>query len=480
MFFIFLLLWIPALAGTLSETALSSSSANFDGNVLHLSGDVQLDHGLGTMRAQEADLERQSSAKDFPFSFIHLRKEVQLALKESAKLQCESADLDFASLKGVLLAPEAGKVIYSDALKRKKGDKTALRLLSNRVELNLLPIGHDGKKTDYTIASILAKEEVTIEYAGSFFLEAGSAFYRKQDASIKEFQGWITAYPQDENTPCHLTHGQDKIDADSVEIDLLRSRLLLSHPRGIFASPLIPGQKETVAFSCDTLSWDQTKNQLLLCGAVKIDEKSLGSLSTDGEVELVQSDEKKGSFLKTIRCKGETSMRYFDKSDKATHTLVSHGPFNLDRQRLIANIDSPEIEGCVPESMQIFYQTDEITAYADKAHLEYAKVDGSVEPVALSLKGNIRLFSKEGKKPRRCALADRINYAPSTRTLILAADPGKKVLFFDEAKSLRMSAQEVHITQDENTHQEVVKGVGAVQFTLTEDEHLRLKKIFGP
>jgi hypothetical protein len=480
MHLILLLLLCSTLFGnTLSETALSSSSANFDGNTLHLSGNVVLDHGLGTMRAQEADLERQSSGKDFPFSSIRLRKEVLLSLKESAKLQCESADLDFAALKGVLTAPTDGKVIYTDALKRKKGEKTELQLLSSSVELTLSPIGHDGKKTDYTVDSILAKQDVTIEYAKNFFLEAGSALYRKVDATAKEFQGWITAYPKDEQTPCTLTHGQDKIDADSIEIDLLRSRLLLAHPRGTFFSPLLPGQKEAISFSCDTLMWDQAKNQLLLSGAVKIDEKILGSLTTTGEIELVQTGDKKGSFLKTIRSKGETTMRYDDKDGETEHTLVCHGPFNLDRQRLVATLESPEVEGSVPESLQIFYQTQAIAVFADKARLEYAKVDGSVQPVALSLSGHIRLLSHDPKKPKRCALADRISYAPSTRTLILAADPGKKVLFSDDAKSLRMSAQEIHITQDENTLQEVVKGVGAVQFTLTDDEHLRLKKIFG-
>src|ERR1700722_12401504 len=90
---------------------LSSSDASYDGNSLVLTGHVVLDHGLGKMTAEEASLERQEAGKDFPFSLIHLRKDVLLALKSSAEISCGSALLDFAALKGELSPSENGKVI---------------------------------------------------------------------------------------------------------------------------------------------------------------------------------------------------------------------------------------------------------------------------------------------------------------------------------------------------------------------------------
>src|SRR5690349_21086898 len=94
--------------------SVSSTNATYDGNALILTGHVILDHGLGKMTAEEASLQKQEMGKDFPFSVIELRKDVHLALKSSAELLCERADLNFDVLTGVLHAKEGAKVIYSD------------------------------------------------------------------------------------------------------------------------------------------------------------------------------------------------------------------------------------------------------------------------------------------------------------------------------------------------------------------------------
>src|ERR1700733_12087732 len=73
---------------------ISSSNASYDGNALILKGQVLLDHGLGTMQAEEAVLQKQEVGKDFPFSLIHLEKDVLLKLNQTGELKCEKADLD--------------------------------------------------------------------------------------------------------------------------------------------------------------------------------------------------------------------------------------------------------------------------------------------------------------------------------------------------------------------------------------------------
>ena len=96
----------------------------------------------------------------------------------------------------------------------------------------------------------------------------------------------------------------------------------------------------------------------------------------------------------------------------------------------------------------------------------------------MNLKGNIRLFSHNPKQPPRCGIADRLNYSLTTGTLILAANPGNSVLFWDESQGLRMSASEVHITYDTQSKQHAVKGVGKVQLSLSEQEQQHLKQLF--
>lgn len=465
----------------LPETgSVSSTNATYDGNALILTGHVVLDHGLGKMTAEEASLQKQEIGKDFPFSVIELRKDVHLALKSSAELLCETADLNFDSLTGILYAKEASKVVYTDAFKKKK-ETISFKLMGNSIELLFSKLTQETKKTDYDIETVLVKDEVLIEYARDFHLEADHALYRKQNSasSNKEFQGIITAYPKDEHTQCHLTHGSDRIDADMVDLNMINSTLSLLHPRGVLSSSLLPKvQKEPMHFSADNLIWDHVNHDIALQGHILIEEDSLGKLSASDELHLVHSPSKGKSLLKAIRAQGPATLTYKDPSFSQPHKLISYGKMDIDRDKLLATLDSPEKDGRVPLEKQIYYEEEAIGVFADRAVLEYSESDDLLRPISLNLKGNIRLFSHDPKQPPRCGISDRLSYSLTTRTLILSANPGNKVLFWDESQGLRMSASEVHITHDPDSKQHTVKGVGKVQLSLNTEEQQHLKQLF--
>jgi hypothetical protein len=477
----------PLAAGTPDipdNSSLSSTNASYDGNSLLLTGHVALDHGLGKMTAEEASLQRQEVGKDFPFSLIQLRKDVLLSLKNSAQITCGSADLDFTLLKGTLLPPENGKVVYTDQIKKKKaGETSPLKLSGQFIELNFSKQSHDGKKTDYEIDTILAKEDVVIDYADDFQLYAHHALYRKElprdnKTSQREFQGVVTAYPLDEQSQCRLCHQGDEIFANMVDIDLLSSKISLLHPKGVLATSILPHlQTGEMRFQSDYLYWDQGKNALTLKGHIFIDEASMGTLNAQDELQIIQTAAKGKRLLKSIHAQGSSTLIYKDAYNEA-HKLVSHGRVHLDRDQLRATIDSPEKDGVVPLDKQLYYEESEIAFYADNALLEYSIAGDAMQPSSLTLKGNVRLFSHDPLKPLRFGSADRLAYSLTTRTLILSANPGKKVLFWDETQGIRLSAPEVHIVYDPETKQQNVKGIGAVQFSFTADEQNKLQQLF--
>lgn len=467
--------------------AVSSSNASYDGNALVLTGHVLLDHGMGKMSADEAKLERQEAGKEFPFSLIQLMNHVQLNMKNGAEIQCDGANLDFTKLKGFLSAQNGSKVVYSDALKR-----GAFRLSSNNVELKIAKKEESDKKSNFDIETILAKEEVNIEFEKAFVLEAHQALYRKtpmKEGSSEEFQGVVTAYPKDANTPCKLTHGEDVILAESVDLDLVNSKLSLLHPKGALGAHLLPGtqkgsiQKEGVKFNCDHLLWDHLNSTLTLKGHVNIFESLFGKLSSDGELEIVQLQTKQSKQLKSIRTTGATEILFKDEHE-VSHHLKGQGPFMFERQKLRATLESPRRKpgkdgkgGGVPLDKQIHYQTEGLSLFANQAVMEYAAAQGSLRPTVLTLTGNIRLFSSDDKKSRN-ALADRLTLSNTTRTVILSAGPGRKVLFADASQGLKIAAQEVHITRDSKTGEEKVQGVGNVQFAFSAEENNLMKKLF--
>lgn len=480
------LLFISSLcADPIDESgSLSSKSAAYDGNSLHLTGQVLLDHGLGKMNAEEASLERQESGKEFPFSLIHLKKEVLLTLKTHAELRCDSADLDFQQLKGFLWSKENQKVIYTDTLKKKKNEKAYFRLMSQIVELGISKKENTDKKSDYEIESILAKEDVIIDYANAFTLRADHALYRKPlsrdpKANSKEFQGIVTAYPKNAESKCRLSHQGDVIDADSVDLDLLHSKISMHHPKGSLLSPLVShAQKGEILFSCDHLTWDNIKNILSLKGRVQIHENAFGILTSDDQISMIQSEQNGRRLVKMIRSKGKTTLQYQDKNTKTPHKLITFGSLTIDREKLIATVESPEMGGIVPSSKQLYYEEEEIGIHANKASMEYSMVGDHLQPISVTLKDNVRLLSHNPNKKKRYGLADRLSYSPNTRTFILAANPGKKVLFWNDEELLRISAQEIHITQDPNTQKQIVKGVGKVQFSFSDEESQLIQTLF--
>ncbi|HSW87199.1 MAG TPA: hypothetical protein VLG49_06860 [Rhabdochlamydiaceae bacterium] len=473
---------IMAFASFPDTGSVSSAQAAYDGNALVLTGHVVLDHGLGKMNAEQASLQRQENGKDFPFSMIHLHKDVLLSLKTNAEIRCDSADLDFTALKGFLSSTGTGKVVYTDTLKQ-KNDTAVFRILSQKVELGMSKQGHDGNKTDYEIETILAKEDVIVDYANEFTLRADHALYRKEalpkgKKSSKEFQGVISAYPKDAKSQCRLTHEGDIIDADSIDLDMPNSKLSMYRPKGFILSSLFPGlQKGEVQFTCDHLTWQHDKDTLLLKGHVQVNENCLGTLTSDDELFITQSIQDGKRTLKSLRAKGKTSLEYKETDDKI-RKLNTNGSIRIDQEKLQAFIDSPELQGKVLPEQQLSYEDEQFTIYSDKANLEYSVVDDALQPVSITLRGNVRLLSRDQNKPPRIASADRVNYSPSTQTLILGANPGKRVLFCDEAQSMRISAQEIHVTHNPETHEESVKGIGNVKFAFTVEETDILNKIF--
>lgn len=440
---------------------ISSSNASYDGSSLILKGQVLLDHGLGKMQAEEAVLQKQEAGKDFPFSLIHLEKDVVLKLNENGELKCEKADLDFTTLKGFLTSSK--RVAYTDVLKKKKGKSPSFQLVSTTIDLQFSKKA-DQPKISYDVQDVLARENVELTYAEGYTLFTDAILYKKEliNPASNEFQSHLSSQGKQK---CKLVHLADTIEADSFSLDILHTRLVMKNPQGILPSL----GKGEIRFTSESLLWNHDQNTLVLKGNPKVQEPNLGTIVSDKEISLFQKDKNLVGF----RSLGNTTMTYLNN-----HQLVSHGTLNFDRERRLGTVESPMESGAVPDGLQLSYKEGEMSVLADKAHIEYTEENGIFHPVSVSLKGQVKVVST-GEKPSRYGLADRLTYSPTTRTFILGADPGKKVLFVNDEDNIRISAQEVHITQDPTTKKQSVKGLGNVQLAFSSEEQLSLNKYFG-
>lgn len=457
---------------------VSSTKASFDGNNLLLQGHVILEHSIGKLCAEKASLQRQESSKDFPFSLIDLEKDVLVTLPSDATLTCNQAHLDFISLKGLLSSADTGQVIYMDNIIQSKGDTVPFYMQGKTVDLALNKHEASSEKTEYKIDSITSNKNVLLKYGTLFSLKADRAVYTSLAKSgMKKSHGTVSAFPEEPNDRCYLEHKNGKVDAQSFHFNFLTQEISLVHPKGkLFLSFGQNPKLQEVSFRSDDLIWNQLSHLLFLKKNVEIHDPSLGNIQAKEEVSFFGKDINNIQMLQT---KGYSVLEYQEQSRASAHRLISYGILRIDRAHGNAIAESPEKQGKVLQNEQLYYEEDELSMYADKASMEFSTTtDNTVQPISVTLKNNVRLISHNSQKPDRCALADRVTYSPGTRTFILSANPGKKVLLWDQNETIQISANEIHITQEPGEKKEAIKGVGNVKFTFSQEEQSLLEKIF--
>ncbi len=264
-----------------------------------------------------------------------------------------------------------------------------------------------------------------------------------------------------------------------MQFDLIQEKLKFHYPRGRLVSSLLPTSKSSeLLFEAEELFWDKSNNTFTLMRDIRLKDAALGTIDTDKTLTIVQKKEGEQTYVSAIRTTGKTHLQYHGPTPESVHHLLCFGPMTFNRDQLAATLRSPSKGGKTAEEEQIFYQQGNSASFADSGIIDYAIVDEKLTPVLLHFKGNIRLFSQGENAPKRCSLADRLSYSPDTRTLILSADPGKRVLFWDEEQAIRMAAQEVHIVEDPETKKESIQAVGNVKFAFTSQESALLQQIF--
>jgi hypothetical protein len=306
---------------------------------------------------------------------------------------------------------------------------------------------------------IFAQDAVQFEYDQKYTLYADTALFRK-------FQNHLSA-TCNEGRKCKLTYEANHIEAEKMDLDLISSELSMLHPQGTLHSLI---SQTNANFSANTLIWNHLSNTLFLKGKAHFTDPSLGDVFSENEIQLVQTDKQ----LSSIKTQGKTTINYLN-----SHKLTCFGTIDLNQKKLQATILSPLVDGLTPQNLQLSYQEDQVTVFADTGHIEYTALNNTFQPLSLSLKGNVHLLSHDATKAVSYGITDRLNYSPTTRTFILSADPGKKVIFINEDDNICLSAQEVHITEDPSTKKQTVKGIGNVQLTLSSEEEALMQKILN-
>lgn len=441
---------------------ISSNEAIGSKKSLVLDGDVTLEHSLGMLFANHAEVESLESQDKVAFEMIHLKDKVKISLADGGTLLANSANLNILTLEGVF----KGDVEYLDGAK-----ENSLHLQSMGMSINLSKPEQKNQNGKQFIEKIIAEEQVKIEYDHNFVALGDIARYvRVGKDSNSKLNGIITL--EGENKCSVVNKDHDQIRASFISIDTERGILAFLRPEGALH---LSDEKSKVVFSSDTMSWNDKSNILVLTGNCTVEQEGIGTLNSDKELVLKQHKVDGVNQIKTIESQGTTILT--TKDDKSNHVLITYGSIIVDHEHLQTIVESPrDNQHNVFEGKQILFKDQFGQIFADKILITYELEEHKPVPKKIVLDGNVRMLNESKTDPTKkepffqYALADHVEYYPANKEVILSSNGKQRVLFFDKINNLQISAPAIKIKRDQVLNKDAIQGVGDVRFSFLEVE----------
>jgi len=475
---------------------VDSEYAEYSGKQISLSGNVTIEHELGTITAHSVDLIPEMDAEKKRSYNLNLLGNVKIVLKDSGELNCARADVNYTAKFGIFHnSPEQEFVIYTEYCPDKAGGSVPLVVKSREMKVQI------GKTSDKTtpshscLSDIIANEDVTVDYNRDFTAYANQATYhRSNEDSLKStLPGLITlsanegSADENKNGICQVTNRNgDIIKASLICIDTTKRHILFAYPQGTLHAKKSPNLKqEPITFSSDALIWDDAQSILTLRDHVTIIQNGLGTLTTDDQIQLFQQQINDTKQLRAIESTGKTILVYESSDKKLSHTLTCYGKALVDHEHYKTVMDSPrDDQGNVIEGKQVFLHDDMGDIYADRVTIYYNISDQNFITSKIVLEGHVYILNRGAVDPEKTkafleyAIADTVEYAPQANEIYMSAAGKKRVLFFDRVNNLQVSAPALKIRRDQTTNKDSIQGMGDVRFSFMKREIEEIEKHF--
>lgn len=471
--------------------AVSADHIEYGGDSILLNGHATIEHPLGILAADLMTLQSETKIKNRSFDHLQLDGHVDIALKEGGQLFCSKAILDYVTLSGDFSGGDGKEnVIYRKTRDEKNGDTFSLIIESKKMQLQLSKKRSQTMRSEHlAIDKIRADGDLSIHYNDRFNATADRALFQQSPeklfASKDPLLGQILLSCYSPERLCYVTSAEgDEIKSSEIFIDTTLHEWRFAFPKGTFK--VAAGGYGPLDFSADQLVWDDSNSKLILSGRVNIAQQGIGNVQAEKEMRLILSAVKGKKTLRGIETKGETVLIYTDQETGLEHKLKSYGSLRIDHEKMEIKLQSPDNgSGSAKEGHQVFFKDAQGEIYADKAFVKYAYRDQKIVPIRIVLQGHVKIINSlqesedDLTKINQYLLADRVDFIPETKQMIFKAAKDQRVLLFDKAHNLEVSAQGLKLIRDLATNKETVEGVGDVRFSFIDSEFDQLRRHFS-
>ena len=227
----------------------------------------------------------------------------------------------------------------------------------------------------------------------------------------------------------------------------------------LLGSPLFAQVRDkTTTIEADEVEYDG--NQILLNGKVTL--RNMMGVVKAGHA-ILQRD---------LMGKCKIDFPYLELFENVEATFSNKG--TLFCEKVVCNYFT--LKSHFTGTKELHYIDEKGEIFAREGSVEYEEKEHSIEPTKIILKGNVRLIHQAPTS--QYALADILEYYPKEDLVILKGEEGRRVLFFDRAKGMQLSALEVRAKRSGENGKEAIQGIGEVCFLFKEEELNKLKDRF--
>ncbi len=423
---------------------ICANTLNFKKNNLYFKNGFYLEHSFGKIFANSAkfsNLKKTNKLVDF-----NLKNTVKLITNTDGILISDNADFDSVSSKIRFYSKDF--VTYTDKIKNKD-----LKIISKEVKC-LLDTQNAIKNLNLeNIYSITFLNKVILNLDNKLNIFCKKALFEK-----KENESHVYLFPKD-NEFCYFTYENSEIFAKSATLDINNLDLELKHTKGQINNLL---KDKSISFLADKLNWHNFENSLSLNEHVKIIDPEIGEILSN-QLEILKNIDQKS--VRKIISRNNTTINFFSKNKSFLYT---QGLIELDYEK--SKISAFSLKD---RNNYLVYVDKNISISAKKATLLY---DETKNIKNIILENDVRFKYIDDKNFTGYGIADLVQYLPNDSKVLLSCEKDKKVLFWQKDKSLKLSANEVHINPKEKND---IKGLGDVRFTFNLEEENLIHEIFS-
>lgn len=455
---------------------VNSGEAEYNGREVSLRGEVEVQHPLGTISANQLTFESSSDQqnKKNKFGNLKISKNVRLNLAQGGILTCQEARINFATMQGICCGnTDFPDVIYLSTLQNDSKQRIELRSQEMFFEMLRVP-----DTSQLQVKQINANKNIRILYQGDYQATGERATFSCLSNEPQFASSGILHLSVDDNLEhCEVKNlNGDHLFAWSIQLDTAKRLLTLSKPFGTLNFQSESKPLQTLKFRSQNLLWDDSQNILTLKGDVNVSYNDVLHLHSETELVIKQAVENGKKTLRSIEVPQKVHISYRDSEKDEEHKIFSPGCFMIDHEqhRII-------LEGT--ETGQVAIEDVMGDMFADRVKLDY-DWEKQFELQKIVLNGNVRLFNRfDGHREESSSilhyfLADYVEYFPNKREMVLVSREGNRVLFFDKVNNIQMSAPSLKIKRDSTTNKDLIQGIGDVRFIFIETELEQIKQRF--